>query len=133
VHFSGGIVSESGFLGSGIVLTLHVHPLMPGSAQVTLDDVHLLAHDGTGREVTCGSEPITLSIRPRSYPSPDVNGDHQVNIFDFGIVSARLFMAYNSAYDLNQDGRITLADIGIVISSIASGGRLGSLALLARW
>ncbi|MBP9760550.1 MAG: hypothetical protein KBD24_04300 [Candidatus Pacebacteria bacterium] len=130
VRFSGGIVREGGFLGSGTVLTLVAHPLVEGKATLSFTDISMLAHDGTGMEVGCGQNPITLSIRPASHPSPDVNNDKAVNIFDFGLVSTRLFMTYNTLYDLNQDGKITLADIGIVVSNMGSGSRLGSVALL---
>jgi hypothetical protein len=130
IPFSGGIVTQEGFLGTGSVFTIVVRPIVEGKAELTFTDTTMLAHDGTGMEVTCGQSPITLSIRPSAHPSPDVNGDKVVNIFDFGIVSARLFMAYNALYDLNMDGRITLADIGIIISNIGDGGRMSSLALL---
>lgn len=133
VHFSGGVVSRDGFTGNGILLEINVVPLVPGEAEIRFDDVTMLAHDGTGREVDCSKGPITLSVRPVSYPSPDVNNDKQVNIFDFGIVSARLFMAYNDSYDLNQDGKINLSDIGIVLVHMTGAGKMGSLALLATY
>ena len=118
VHFSGGIVRPSGFLGSGMVLTLVVEPHSIGTATLTFDAVQMLAHDGTGMEVVSSTNPITLHIREADTPSPDVNGDNVVNIFDFGIVSSRLFRSYEETYDLNQDGKITLADIGIIISNM---------------
>ncbi len=130
IRFSGGIVSDGGFIGNAVVLTLHVRPIAPGQARLAFDDVHMLAHDGTGMEVSCSGDPLTLTIRAADLPSPDVNGDHHVNLLDFGLVSARLFLAYSSQYDLNNDGRITLADLGIVLSNLGSGGRMGGLALL---
>jgi hypothetical protein len=130
VHFSGGVINKTGFLGNGRVLTLVVRPIKEGEASIRFDDTQMLAHDGTGMEVTCNNSPITLSIRPETYPSPDVNGDKQVNIFDFGIVSARLFMNYQRLYDLNLDGRITLSDIGILVTNMTTGTRLGSIAIL---
>jgi len=129
IHFSGGMVNKDGFQGDGRVLTITVRPKEQGEATVEFKDTQMLAHDGTGMEVSCGNNPIVLSIRPKSYPSPDVNGDKQVNLFDFGIVSARLFMEYERLYDLNLDGRITLSDIGIIISNMTAGTRLGSLAI----
>ncbi len=132
VHFSGGIVSDSGFLGTGIVLSVTATPLKEGTATIDVTDIQLLAHDGTGRQVDCEAKPITLSIRPATHPSPDVNGDSTVNLLDFGLVSARLFLSYQRGYDLNQDGKITLADIGIVISNMATSGEQRSLALLFR-
>jgi Dockerin type I domain len=129
IHFSGGIIRPEGFVGEGTILTLVVTPLKEGSATLTFEDTKMLAHDGTGMEVTCGENPITLSIRPASYPSPDVNGDKQVNLYDFGIVSTRYFMAYERMYDLNLDGKITFVDIGILLSNIKGTSKLGSLAI----
>jgi hypothetical protein len=129
IKFSGGIVSPTGFLGNGIVLTLVVTPLAEGETSVSFEDVHMLAHDGTGKEVSCGNNPVTLSVRAAERPSPDLNNDNVVNIFDFGIISSRLFFTYNKEYDLNQDGKITLADIGIVISNMGNNENQGSLAL----
>jgi len=129
VHFSGGILTSTGFLGGGRVLTIVVRPIAEGQADIRFKEVHMLAHDGTGMEVACGNGPILLSIRPETYPSPDVNGDKVVNLFDFGIVSARLFMTYERTYDLNLDGKVTIADIAVLISNMgSSNGHLASLA-----
>lgn len=129
LHFSGGIISEKGFSGNGTVLTLVTKPLAPGNAAIEFSDTRMLAHDGTGMDVSCGDNPITLSIRPETYPSPDVNGDKHVNLFDFGIVSARLFMAYQRPYDLNLDGKIDIVDIGMILTNMRGTSRLGSLAI----
>jgi hypothetical protein len=130
IHFSGGIINPSGFLGNGIVLTLVVRPRTEGHTTITFEEVHMLAHDGTGMEVACGNNPVTLSVRATEKPSPDLNEDNVVNIFDFGIISSRLFFTYKKEYDLNQDGKITLADIGIVISNMGTASKQGGLALL---
>ena len=133
LRFSGGILRDGGFIGNGIVLTITTRMLKEGNATITFDEVSMLAHDGTGRPVECGVNPMVLSIRPQEHPSPDVNGDKSVNLYDFGIVSARLFFGYSRLYDLNLDGRITLSDIGIIITNMGHGnGEQSSLALLAR-
>lgn len=129
LRFAGGVINESGFLGEGNVLTLVIHPTHEGEAVLTFTDTHMLAHDGTGLDVTCNNNPITLSIRPATYPTPDVNGDNRVNIFDLGIVSARLFMSYERPYDLNLDGLITISDIGVLITNLSGNSKLSSLAL----
>jgi len=118
IRFSGGIISDSGFVGSGIILTLEVSATTTGEAAIGLDDVHMLAHDGTGKEVSSSNNPMTLIVRDSDYPSPDVNGDSRVDFFDFGIVSTRLFRVYESTYDLNLDGKITIADLGVLISQM---------------
>jgi len=117
IEFSGGIVKTSGFTGKDIVLEFTVKPLQKGTAEIYFEDSKMLAHDGTGLEVTCTNKPVVLTIREQEQPSPDVNGDQSVNLFDFGIISARLFMVYERPYDLNLDGKITIADIGVLLSS----------------
>lgn len=118
VHFSGGILSPSGFVGSGIVLTVQVRPQRIGDVQVLLEDVHMLAHDGTGSEVTSDISPITLVVRDAAQPSPDVNNDKQVNIFDLGLITANIFLHYEPLYDLNHDGKVSLADIVLIFQAI---------------
>lgn len=117
IFFSGGIISDSGFTGTGVLFEIVLKPTQEGTIEIYFEDSKMLAHDGTGFEVTCGDTPVTLSIRPKEHPTPDVNGDKSVNLFDFGIVSARLFMAYERPYDLNLDGKITIADIGVLIAN----------------
>ena len=129
VTFSGGIVTSSGFTGNGTVLSFTVVPTAEGVAEIDFSDSQMLAHDGTGMPVSCSNSAIVLTIRPQEHPSPDVNGDKTVNLFDFGIVSARLFMAYERPYDLNLDGKITISDIGVLISNMRSSSNLGSLAV----
>ncbi len=129
ITFSGGIVSKDGFTGNGNILTIMVIPKKEGEAQIYFEKSHMLAHDGTGMEVDCINNPMTLIIRPEKQPSPDVNGDKRVNIFDFGIVSARIFMKYKREYDLNLDGKITIADIIILISNLSSGKNLSSMVI----
>lgn len=117
IFFSGGIVNNSGFTGTGVVFEIVLKPTQEGTVEIFFEDSKMLAHDGTGFEVVCGNNPVTLSIRPKEHPTPDVNGDKSVNLFDFGIVSARLFMVYERPYDLNLDGKITIADIGVLIAN----------------
>ncbi len=130
LHFSGGIITDAGFSGEGRVLTLVTRPLKEGVATIVFTESTMLAHDGTGVEVACETGPITLTIRPASFPSPDVNNDTQVNIFDFGLVSAKLFGTYERTYDLNLDGKITLSDLGVLFSTVTNSSKLGSLAVL---
>lgn len=132
LHFSGGMIDTGGFIGNGRVLTLVVVPKKEGVVDIGFSETKMLAHDGTGSEIDCKSGPITLRVRPTSFPNPDVNNDRKVNVLDFGIVSARMFVAYERLYDLNLDGKINLADLGIVIANMYASGRLGSLALYWR-
>lgn len=131
IHFSGGMLDRLGFQGTGILLTLVIHPTKPGDAVFAFHDVHMLAHDGTGREVQLDTKPITLAVRSRGASSPDVNGDNHVNILDLGLVSAKIFLGYRPLYDLNGDGKVSLADLLIIFNIMTRDSELGSLVL--RW
>jgi hypothetical protein len=128
IYFSGGIIDPKGFTGKGKVLSITLKPIKEGTATLSFEETKMLAHDGTGREVGCKNNPMIITIRGEDKPSPDVNGDKKVNIFDFGIVSARLFMTYEQSYDLNLDGKITITDIIILISNMHAGSGMSSLA-----
>jgi len=130
VRFSGGTLREGGFVGKAVILSITVRPKVAGNAQLLFEESKMLAHDGTGMNVKYSTTAITLIARPSDHPSPDVNGDKVVNVVDFGIVSSRLFLSYNKEYDLNQDGEITMADIGIIIANMTVEDDQSSLALL---
>ncbi len=128
--FSGGIVSPNGFTGEGSVIHLTFRAEKEGTARFTIEDGHMLAHDGAGTEVLESVRPLTVIVRPTGSPTPDVNNDRRVNLVDVGLVSSRLFGSYETIYDLNRDGKITLADLSIIFAQFVSGSRLGSLVLL---
>jgi hypothetical protein len=118
IHFSGGVTDAGGFIGTGTVLTLTVVPTAVGEATVALGQVQMLAHDGTGRAVECSARPVTLMVREQNTPSPDVNNDRSVNMFDLGLVSANILLGYKPLYDLNNDGKVSMSDAGIVLATI---------------
>jgi hypothetical protein len=129
LRFSGGIVRTGGFVGQGTILTLTIRPHTEGVAKFEISDSRMYAHDGTGREVACSTNALTLWVRPEGNPSPDINADARVNMLDIGILSTHLFFRYNSAYDLNRDGVIDFADMQILFSHLKKSGALESLAL----
>ncbi len=130
VPFAGGTLAEGGLVGSAVALRVHVVASEPGRYTVGIADATLLAHDGRGTPLSVSSAPLTLIVRTAERPSPDVNGDRVVNLFDFGIVSGRVFRTYEAKYDLNHDGKISLTDVAIIINTMADDSRLGSFALL---
>lgn len=129
LKFSGGIVAPAGFSGEGSVIHMTFKALKVGTARFSIEDGHMLAHDGAGTEVLSAVRPITVIVRRAGTPSPDVNSDARVTLVDVGIVSARLFGSYETRYDLNRDGKITLADLSIIFAQFVNGSRLGSLVL----
>jgi hypothetical protein len=120
LRFSGGLVSPEGVSGSGQVLAFKVRTLQAGKAELRLVESELLAHDGRGTNVLGETRPITLNIRESNTPSPDVNHDRRISIIDIGLVSSRLFRAYESQYDLNNDGKISISDLSILVAALLS-------------
>jgi len=129
IAFSGGIITDNGYTGDGTLFSFVVTPTTEGTIEITFEDPQMLAHDGTGVNVEFEDNSLTLTVRPQEHPSPDVNGDKTVNLYDFGIVSVRIFMAYERSYDLNMDGKINLTDIGILFANMRNDPDLGSLAV----
>ena len=109
ISFGGGMIG--GFQGSGEVFSLVVRADKEGTAELLLADPQLLAHDGKGTNLVTASEPLVLEIRRPDAPSPDVDEDNRITILDIGKVSRALFGPYDPRYDLNTDGRISLADV----------------------
>jgi hypothetical protein len=129
--FSGGIMRSGGLVGSGNVLTLLIRPHTEGVATFTLQDSKMYAHDGTGREVACSTNALSVWVRPADHPSPDVNNDNAVNMLDIGIVSTHLYFRYSSKHDLNVDGKIDFEDMRILFAHLKKSGPLESLAITA--
>lgn len=133
LRFSGGTTRPGGFTGTGTVITFTVTPLTPGEATIRFEEAHMFAHNGTGQEVSCAMGPMTFFVRDAARPSPDVNDDARVDIFDLGTLSARMFLAYDRRYDLNTDGKVGIDDLVLALRYVRSGnGALASLTLFWR-
>ncbi len=127
ISFSGGIISDTGFMGTGTILTLVATPHTEGEATFSLDNATILAHDGVGSTVAHSKHTFTLWVRAPEHPSPDVNNDAKVNIVDAGIITGYLYFRYKQEYDLNNDGVIDLADMYIVLSNMSRGASIEGL------
>lgn len=123
IRFSGGIVSKGGFTGTGDIFSFTLHTIATGTAEFTFAETHMLAHDGTGTEVTCPGTTMHLVIRDADAPSPDINSDKKLNFYDVGLMTIHLFSSYNPLYDLNHDGTVTMRDMGLLLSTISKENR----------
>ena len=119
IRFSGGIINQGGFTGKGDIFSFTLHPTATGTAEFAFTETHMLAHDGTGKEVTCPGMSLHLVIRDADAPSPDVNSDRTLNLYDVGLMTIHLFSSYNPLYDLNHDGVVTMRDLGLLLSTIS--------------
>ncbi len=134
IHFAGGTTKQGGFTGRGSLLTITFRTLTPGEIPVRIKDVQVLRHDGLGTEVPLGTPvdalftvvPGTKTAVLHSESSivvrdplltGDLNDDGSVSIGDMSIFFTYLATG-NARGDLNKDGRISTSDLSILISQL---------------
>ena len=116
-----GINLSGGVTGERLVLTAILKSKKIGSAPVAFSDAQVLAHDGQGTEVVKKKIGVTYTIaEKRPAPSTDINGDGKISIADVSIVVFYLGKTGTSAakYDLSGDGKVTLIDLSILVSKM---------------
>lgn len=116
LRFSGGMTDEGGWTGEGNILTLGLVAKTPGKAEFLLKEGELLAANGVGTNIASGAEPLTLYIRAKGDPTPDVNGDGALTISDANALYLRTFRAYDPRHDMNKDGKVSWADVRTLLS-----------------
>ncbi len=126
-----------GFRGDHLIATINAKAIETGLAQVSIDDVMLLAGDGTGSKVSVTpddensktfyindgtSNPITdeeggvnLQGSASIVVITDIDGDGVVTLTDI----SRFMSAWTSkvvVYDFNGDGKMSFRDFGIILA-----------------
>lgn len=119
IQFGGGIISQSGFTGEGEIFSFVVQANATGDAEILFENPQILAHDGNGTNIIDRNVPLRFVIREDGQPSPDINHDNKVNVLDIGLISKKLFGAYDLSYDMNLDGVITIGDILFLIRRLS--------------
>ena len=116
LHFSGGIIPKSEKGGDqGTVLVASFRALKAGKAAISIKDGQLLAANGEGTNIISGSNILTLYIREQGKASPDVNDDGVLSITDMNALYFKTFRSYDAHYDLNGDGKVSWADVKMLI------------------
>lgn len=137
VVFSGGTTEKDGLVGTGTIMTLTFKGKTAGEATLSFENVRIYPHDGTGKPVNTEKRSITFAIAPKaapapqsfiskptnnplpSAPNPDLNGDGKVTLADLSILMTGLMsITYNPRYDLNTDGVVGLGDFSIALSQM---------------
>ena len=115
-----GIVPVKGFKGEGKILSIKVKALKPGEVNIDFPSAAVLANDGQGTDVLKEKIGAKYTIIDSATPSPDLNNDGKVNISDISILISAWGKAgiENTRYDLNRDGKVDLLDLSILISKI---------------
>jgi hypothetical protein len=117
LHFSGGILSGRGNSAvRGTIIIVHFAALKEGRTTLTLKDGQILANDGAGTNVISEGKTLTIYTRKPGTASPDVNKDGVLSAADVDTLYWKMFRAYNPAYDINSDGRVSWMDVSQLLS-----------------
>jgi hypothetical protein len=117
LHFSGGLFGEKTDAPlQGTIFVINMTARTPGKTNLTVTNGEILANNGEGTNVSGGARALTLYIRAAGLPSPDVNGDGILSASDANILYLKTFRAYDSAYDLNGDGKVNWTDVRDMIA-----------------
>jgi len=135
IHFAGGTTRQGGFVGSGTIISITFTSIDAGSADVNLDKIQVLRHDGLGTEAPLATpidalftitdaatpvekvQPMTAVTVRDPQLTADLNQDGTVSVTDLSIFFVHLTTG-NRASDLNGDGRISTTDLSILISQM---------------
>ncbi len=130
MNFGGGTTARGGFTGTGALITVHFRALAPGDAEVVIHNARIFRHDGLGVDVPLdGPIDSILTVVPPNEaesstrvfvktdpPSLDLNNDGKQSVADVSIMMLHLW-SDNLRYDLNQDGVIDRADLGMILNA----------------
>ena len=138
LNFIGGTTRRGGFIGTGELITITFHAIQEGEANISIDSVRILQHDGLGTDTTV-AVPIDAiftveesvieqqTVLQKSVvgsalrvvherPSTDLNEDNKQSIVDVSIFMKDL-ATQNQRSDFNQDGKVNTADLSIILDS----------------
>lgn len=131
LRFSGGSLERGGLTGVHSALTLTVRAKTPGEAVFSFKDTEVRAHDGTGDlvptelrilSITIAENPPEGTLSEVAYATEAPNADFDrkggVTIADMSILMMKLFGPYDTHFDLNRDGLLSLADLSVFFSAM---------------
>lgn len=121
IMFFGGLASP-GFLGiGGNVLTVVFQAKVPGSIELSLTNTSILANDGLGTAVAVPSQLANFSVvtpPATTYLPEDLNQDGKVNLTDLSILISNWGIPQNKDTDLSGDGTVGTKDLSILLSKL---------------
>lgn len=128
LRFSGGALERSGISGVHAALTLSVRAKMTGEFEFAFKDTEVRAHDGTGDLVPTELRTFAISVSDTKttaapggqaqtqYTNADFDGKNGVTLADMSILLKHLIGSYDSRFDLNHDGLLSLTDLSVFFS-----------------
>ncbi len=115
IVFDGGLLNP-GFMGqNGKVIDISLRAKTAGRGELTVTDIQLLANDGQGSDVPAATD--TVSFIVTSGVPGDLNGDGKVSLADVSVLIAN-WGSKNMDADLNGDGAADLKDLSILMTHI---------------
>lgn len=91
-----------------------------GFGNYVLDGALIAGGTNAGIIVKVAGVVIGGSPLPLSLTSADLNGNGIVNLADIGMYAAGFYSGYDWRFDFNSDGVINIADVGIMVSHLGS-------------
>lgn len=137
IGFAGGTTNRGGFTGSDILMTIIFKAIAPGDGNVWIQNARVLEHDGSGTDadvspfesvyftvststsravVEKNTSPIDVQIMSETRTT-DLNNDGKVTLADLSMFML-FFTSGNRQADFNGDGSITTADLNILLQSL---------------
>ncbi len=137
IQFAGGTTNPNGFIGSDTLLTARLKTKQEGVTGVRLENARILQHDGFGTDVvlpeqvdalfTSESLSTQTNVLPEvnreqkynvanTLPATDLNADGEQTFTDISIFMLKLG-SNETRYDFNQDGKVNIADLSIIIDA----------------
>lgn len=121
IQFS-GIIPNPGFKGEGKIFSIKLRAKKAGRGSVDFNSASVLANDENGTEILKQKTGAKYTILDKNLPSPDLNNDGKVSMSDISILISAWGSSEieNHRYDMNQDGKVNLLDLSILISKITA-------------
>lgn len=132
IRLSGGTLAKGGVTDIHPVLSFSVRAQEAGEVEFSFKDVEVLAHDGSGETVPTElrafsrlvvSDPKTTDANGQTDEiarSINFDGENGITLTDFSILLKHLLGPYDTRFDLNQDGLLSLPDLSVFFSMMSN-------------
>lgn len=142
VTFTGGTTRSGGVVGKSNIVSIVFTPKRSGKIELEFTHSLVLQHDGVGTDleesakgadfiikelenkesvnVVTRSSSAAYEIKSTAPPSPDLDNNGNVSISDLSAFLPSLRKEYDESRDFNQDGKVNIKDVSIIMAKILS-------------